>query len=200
MNDPTLPCAVAGCGRLSWHGRSRYCSRHMEKRALYGSPTVRSLTVAEARLHRKFVAEVFARHQGSKVIAVGLQLAQELLDYVPRAPGVKYDRQAADLMRSLRDRGTTALEVLTVVCEVMALEYVEPAHITDPLVTTYALGRRVSLIRRWPRGWRPTGRLTRHLGELLRESLGLVALRVIREGERLADLQRERRETVMGEW
>jgi hypothetical protein len=167
---------------------------------LYGHPTARALTAKEATLHRKFIQEVFARRRDSAVMRVGLEIATELLSYTPRLPLNRYDRQMAELMTHLKAHGTTPWELLRVVCEVLALEYREPAQITVAKVATYALARRVTLIRTWRRGWRPTGRLLKHLGESLREYLGAFALRIIEDGEKWQAMLDERRKRLGGEW
>jgi hypothetical protein len=167
---------------------------------LYASPTGRALTAKEATLHRRFIQEVFARRRSSAVMRVGMEIAQELLNYVPRLPLNRYDRGVAELMASLRERGTTPWELLLVTCEVVALEFREPAHITDSKVATYALARRVTLIRTWRKGWRPTGRLLKHLGGLLREYLGAFALRIIEDGEKWQAVLDERRRRLGGDW
>lgn len=193
-------CAVRSCTRPGHHGFSRYCNSHAERLNLYGHPTARPLTKAEAEHHRRFVEEVFARRRDSKAMLAGLEIAYELLHYVPRMPLVKWDREVAEQMARLRDRGATPWELLRCVCEVLALEYREPVHFTDPKVATYALARRVTMIRQWPKGWRPTGRFLKHLGELLREHLGVFALRVIQEGERIEAERVARLERIGGEW
>jgi hypothetical protein len=167
---------------------------------LYGQPTARPLTKAEAELHRRFVEEVFALRRDSKAMLAGLEIAYDLLHYVPRMPLVKWDREVAEQMARLRDRGATPWELLRCVCEVLALEYREPVHFTDPKVATYALARRVSMVRQWPKGWRPTGRFLKHLGELLREYLGVFALRVIQEGEKIEAAKAERSARIGGDW
>jgi hypothetical protein len=199
MNTPSR-CAVSGCAKPARMGYSRYCHQHAETLRLYAHPTARALTAKEATLHRKFIQEVFARRRSSAVMRAGMEIARELLDYTPRLPLSRYDRGVAELMASLRERETTPWEILLVTCEVLALEYREPAQIVDTKVATYALARRVTLIRTWRKGWRPTGRLLKHLGELLRESLGAFALRMIEDGERWQAMLDERRERLGGEW
>jgi hypothetical protein len=199
MNTPKR-CAAPGCPKAARVGFSHYCQNHAEQLNLYGHPTARALTVREATLHRKFIHEVFARRRDSAVMRVGLEIATELLSYTPRLPLNRYDRQMAELMASLKERGTTPWELLRVVCEVLALEYREPSQITDTRVATYALARRVTLIRTWRRGWRPTGRMLKHLGASLREYLGAFAIRVIQDGERWQSLLDGRRERLGQDW
>jgi hypothetical protein len=172
----------------------------MEALNMHGDPLARALTKAEAELHRRFIEEVFAHRRDSKVMHAGLEIARELLHYVPRLPMSRYDREVAEQMARLRARGATPWELLRCVCEVLALEYREPVHIDNPRVATYALARRVSMIRQWERGWRPSGRFLKYFGELLREYLGGFAVRVIQEGERIDADRRDLRERVSGEW
>jgi hypothetical protein len=193
-------CLVKSCTRPGHRGFSRYCNSHAERLNMHGNPTARALTTAEAQLHRRFVEEVFARRRESKVMLAGLEIAAELLCYVPRMPMFRYDREAAEQFARLRDRGTKPYELLRCVCEVLALEYREPVHFTDPKVATYALARRVSMLKPWRVGQRPTGRFLRHLGELLRVYLGVFALRVIQEGERIEAERGARLERIGGEW
>ena len=202
LTDPTryARCDVRSCARPGHHGFSRYCSNHMERSNLYGHPTARPLTKVEATLHRRFVEEVFARRRDSNVMLAGLEIAHDLLHYVPRMPQHRYDREVAEQMARLGDRGATPWELLRCVCEVLALEHREPVHFTDQRVATMALARRVTMIRQWAKGWRPSGRFLKHLGELLREHLGVFALRVIQEGERIEVAKAERSARIGGEW
>jgi hypothetical protein len=173
-----IECPVEGCRRPA-ASRSRFCERHKQRNARYGSPTGKPLPSRGKRNAFEIEMQVAARYltalRGHPSVADAVDLARALLEYKAETT-VSADVRLEQALRYQRDAGA---DPLAVVERVIAFYlYTGRKPFATERAEAVALGRLVCHVMPL-NGFRWTARVYAPCGQMARELLGRFALAVI---------------------
>ena len=126
----------------------------------------------ELAQYRKRISFVLDKYATSSAVSAAVMLADDLLNWKPRADFTNHYRLATQMTR-LREAGCTAREIIQRVAEVWSLQAFDQRFGSERELE-YALARAVLMLRSQGK-WRPSGPLLRLLGSELHEALGKFA-------------------------
>lgn len=189
---PVTTCTVTGCTRpvsgIPW---STLCATHGQRQYRTGSTRLDTMRRGELAKYRDRISFVLDKYACSKAIEAAVMLADDFLQWRPRADFTNHYKLASHMQR-LKDGGCTARELIQRVCEVWALQAFDQ-RFADERELMYAMARSVLMLRSQGKT-RPAGPLLRLLGRELLEDLGKfaagVCMRITQDDEVRAGAKR----------
>ena len=140
----------------------------------------------ELARHRKRISFVLDKYANSSAVSAAVMLADDLLNWKPRADFTNHHRLATQMTR-LRDAGCTAREIIQRVSEVWSLQAFDQRFANERELE-YGLARAVLMLRSQGK-WRASGPLLRLLGGELHETFGKFAAGVCWRIEKDAEVR-----------